>query len=508
MRKSGDVVKINGKEYILGNRIGGGLEGTVFEIDGLPNYVIKLINSSKLSPKEIEETRKRLLWLKESVGSNDELKQKLAVPKGLLDDDLGYVMLKASEHKSLKTYITFPHEEQEFIEWYKANYKLKKRLQIATFMFNALELIHISGLIFTDLSPNNIMVHNEKNNLVFIDTDNMRRRSDAYLGVLGTEGYMAPEIYHYVDKKMLLKMKELNIATSTISSTGKITIDSDIFSAAIIAFQLLTLQHPFVGDVVEEGTAEDETEAYHCKTDYILKNNTENFSSNPFVKMFENEITGTEKLKGLFYRTFVDGKENPAIRPTAIEFYEAFSEAADMLTRCESCGAELLYNIDTENKCWDCSASIQTKTCLQIFSFFDEANRNELVSKIVSDSFVDISKETNNKFLLLSQIVLNEGETKTLYLRHFEKTNKRSLPYATVMLLNSDIGEAEISVKNSSVLTECSLKERKTGRVTPISNTLKAYKFSAYDHIVFFETLDSRLGKIRTIGGFYRGNKI
>ena len=49
MLNSGDKVLINGKEYVLGARLGGGLEGNIFDVEGLPTHVIKIINDDKLT---------------------------------------------------------------------------------------------------------------------------------------------------------------------------------------------------------------------------------------------------------------------------------------------------------------------------------------------------------------------------------------------------------------------------------------------------------------------------
>ena len=77
---------------------------------------------------------------------------------------------------------------------------------------------------------------------------------------------MAPEVYRKPDAKLV---KENNIDPKILSNSGRITTDSDVFSAAVIAFQLLTLWHPFIGDEIEEGTPDDETRALEIKTDYI-----------------------------------------------------------------------------------------------------------------------------------------------------------------------------------------------------------------------------------------------
>ena len=49
MLKSGDKVLINGKEYTLGAKLGGGLEGNIFDVEELPTHVIKIINEDKLT---------------------------------------------------------------------------------------------------------------------------------------------------------------------------------------------------------------------------------------------------------------------------------------------------------------------------------------------------------------------------------------------------------------------------------------------------------------------------
>ena len=314
MLAEGNKISINGKEYTLGARLGGGKEGSIFDVVELPKYVIKVINDTGMSKQQRNELYAHLKWLYELGKREDkkDIKQYMTVPKGLLDDELGYVMVKAGEHDSLSKYITVPEIEGEFDVWYRERYTLKKRYQIIVNLFDALRKIHLAGLIFTDLSPNNIMVHKKQNQIVFIDTDNTRKRTDSYLSVLGTPGYMAPEVYRKPDAKLV---KKNNIDPKILSNSGRITTESDIFSAAVIAFQLLTLWHPFIGDEIEEGTPDDETRALEIKTDYIFKAGTSNTSSYALVPRFQ-DLT-TPEIRRLFERTFDEGKEHPALRPTA-----------------------------------------------------------------------------------------------------------------------------------------------------------------------------------------------
>ena len=390
VKNTGDTVSLNGKKYTLGTKLGGGTEGAVFDVFEDTRLVVKLLNDSKMNDNEKVEVLNRLKWLKDKIG-NSELKHKLAVPKAIIDEDLGYFMVKANEHQKLETYLTYPKYEQEFSQWLKNEYRLKKRFQIVAFMFNALENIHIHGLIFTDLSPNNIMVHKDKNNLVFIDTDNMRKKDDPYTSVLGTDGYMAPEIYHFVNTRLVekLKGKNIRIEKNVISVSNKLSTDSDIFSAAIIAFELLTLQHPFVGDKAENGTAEEETEARHCKTDYILHENHSNqCSTNPFVGLFEKNQIVTDDVSKLFYKTFVVGKHQPRLRPTALEFYDSFNKALDRVIKCPHCGVDILYRDGAQNNCcWYCDNQISEQVSMKIFDEYEIKDRAFLISKLTNSNY-------------------------------------------------------------------------------------------------------------------------
>lgn len=499
MKKTGDNVLINGHEYELGEKIGGGLEGSVFVCKAKPEFVIKLIKTSQMGSGAKRELREHLLWLKNTIGANSDLKNKLAIPKALVEgDDIGYIMYRASEHDSLKNYITFPMGE-EFVPWYKTNYKLKKRLQIASFLFNALELIHISGLLFTDLSPNNIMVHKEKNNLVFIDTDNMRCKRDCYLSVVGTEGYMAPEIYLGV-ADMNKKTDTVVIDKKQLPQSGKLSRESDVFSAAIIAFQLLTLQHPFIGDAVEDGTADEESAALRCETDYVLHKNGSNISSTPFVQLFDECKIVTPKLKELFYMTFVDGKNNPNLRPTAVEFAEAFDEAQDMLATCGQCGADFIYSPEQENTCWDCDSPSGNRVVLEIFNGYAEADRNKLVAQILGDEPL-CESERKYRFIKITSVVLEENKEKYLYLRHFERTARRSQPFVKITLKDLISGNVRLQIVDTSVIPVCYLVDRRSpGTKLPVEDLKKAKEFSLDRFCLLLDISPSRVGKIETFG--------
>ena len=502
MKHSGDTVQIDGRNFTLGRRLGGGSEGAVFDIDDHSGVITKLINTRNMSPADIEEVKKRLVWLRDDVGVGMKLKQNLAIPKAVLDEDLGYVMKKAVNYRSLNTYLRHPFGNA-FADWCKNEYRLKKRLQICALIFQILEQIHISGLIFTDLSPNNIMVSSEENNVVFIDTDNMRRKEDVYCGVLGTPGYMAPEIYYWEDKKLREQRENCKLSDDILPAVGKISVDSDVFSAAVIAFQLLTFQHPYEGDVAEEGTPDELEKALRCETDYILEVNGGNPSTcNSFVKHFDNGTLGTEKLRQLFTQTFVGGKHRPLLRPTALEFEEAFSEASDMIVSCSSCGAEQFFTPQNKDTCWQCGKVISFQYCLRIFAIFAEKDRSKILGAILEDRLDNLPSESNQKPFLMSELLFVPDETVYLYPRHIKSNPEdRKQVWGTLRILSESEGRAEIRINPDSGMNNCELFDRVSKKWIPQSSQTN---FLFNDKWINFGLTDTRAGKMRLVGRVFK----
>lgn len=505
MITTGSKVFINEHEYTLGEKIGSGKEGNIFELVEKRKAVVKIIDDTYMSKSQRKEMYEHLKWLYNlgRQAEKKELKQYMALPLGLLDNELGYAMLKAGEHESLSSYITIPGDDEDFDLWYREKYTLKKRYQIIINLFDALRKIHLAGLIFTDLSPNNIMVHKTQNQIVFIDTDNMRKRTDSYLSVLGTPGYMAPEVYRKPD---MVFAEKNNIDPKILSNSGRITTESDIFSAAVIAFQLLTLWHPFIGDVIEEGTADDETRALEIKTDYIFKAGTSNTSTYALVPKFV-DLT-TPEIRNMFERTFDTGKESPSLRPTAEEFHEAFQNALDMIVECPSCGFSKIYAPDEINHCVGCGRIFDKQTILVIYNVLSELERDEVINNIGDYSQYDISLEnllvdgkTPINYMEISRIVLepNESKSKILYLRHFECSTERSQPFAKITL-DSTSRIAQIEVKKS-VFPEAYLIEKTKRKRTPLN---QGKEFPIDNYGIVFKSQKHGKGYIQIFGKFVR----
>ncbi len=211
----------------------------------------------------------------------------------------------------------------------------------------------------------------------------------------------------------------------------------------MIAFRLLTLQHPFIGDIIDNGTPDDENRALHIETDYIFKEGTDNTSTYGLTTKF-NEIT-TPKIRNLFYRTFVDSKDNPSLRPTDIEFAEAFREGLDLIEKCPECGFQKIFELSDHNECINCGKDLDNRVLIRIYTSFKKNSSIDVINGIGKCPEYDLDDESIEKNIdpsyLQSTIVLEEGKEnmKVLYGHHFEDTSDRGEPRMAVIL--SENGE-------------------------------------------------------------------
>jgi eukaryotic-like serine/threonine-protein kinase len=505
MKKTGDRIFAKKQEFILGKCLGSGYEGQVFEVIDQPRIVAKIIQTDKKSNDEINFIRKHLIWLRDVASKDENISGRFAFPKVLLDDELGYLMWKVEDHVQLSNFILHPNNVKEFESWYLNDFSLKKRLDILIFLFNSLTAIHKSGLVFTDLSPNNILVHRKYNSVVYIDTDNIRRQSDQFHSVLGTPGYIAPEVHYTYDEKTKQHIDNLGINLDFLPTAMNLSVDSDVFSAAVIAFQLLTLQHPFVGDKIENGSAKQEEIALKCLESYVLDTSSSNFSTNPLLKLFIDDITASPTLKMLFWKTFVIGKYSPKLRPTAQEFSDALMEDYDKLTKCEKCGHWQLYVTNSLNVCGMCDSPIPERVQFKIFDQLSNNNTNDILSSILKEKVEFECKEL--KHLINATIILDEGVDKKLYLFHLGRTNRKDKLYATIRLTNKQTGDAIIQISDINLLQNCQIMDRQTMKARYIIKQDKIdVDFNIFGDVLIFEIVDSIIGKITTFGLSKRKN--
>lgn len=338
--------------HIQDKVLGQGGQGVVFRTKD-PDLAIKLVTDESGTPVTDEESveryskrfkRVRLLPLPENLN--------ISVPAALLQNNAGYVMQLLSEMvpfshfwldgKSAENISTddipvwlsaMPENEAKKIVHYYRTGGLRRRLHALYKCASLLARLHGNGMVYGDISPNNIFISEwlDDSAVWLIDADNIRFEITAGGSVVYTPKYGAPELVQGKDG-------------------GRPSSDCHAF--AVVAFYLLSLIHPFVGKKVdgtdegdwadEENDGEDvEDKAYAGLFPWVDDQDDDSNSSDSGLP---RSLLLTEKLISLFEGTFGPGRTSPLLRPTIYHWPEALAQAADMTVTCPGCSMNYYYD--------------------------------------------------------------------------------------------------------------------------------------------------------------------
>lgn len=338
--------------HIQDKLLGQGGQGVVFRTKD-PDLAIKLVTDESGAPVTDEELmerylkrfkRVRLLPLPESLN--------ISVPAALLHNNAGYVMQLLSEMVPFSHFwldgksaenigpddipawlSAMPENEAKKIVHYYRTGGLRRRLHALYKCASLLARLHGNGMVYGDISPNNIFISEglDDSAVWLIDADNIRFEITAGGSVVYTPKYGAPELVQGKDG-------------------GRPSSDCHAF--AVVAFYLLSLIHPFVGKKVdgtdegdwadEENDGEDvEDKAYAGLFPWVDDQDDDSNSSDSGLP---RPLLLTEKLTTLFEGTFGPGRTSPLLRPTIYHWPEALAQAADMTVTCPGCSMNYYYD--------------------------------------------------------------------------------------------------------------------------------------------------------------------
>lgn len=332
--------------------LGQGGQGVVFRTKD-PDLAIKLVTDESGNPVTDEESveryskhfkRIRLLPLPESLN--------ISVPAALIQNNAGYVMQLLSEMVPFSHFwldgktaekigpgdipawlSAMPENEAKKIVHYYKTGGLRPRLHALYKCASLMARLHGNGMVYGDISPNNIFISEGIDNLSvwLIDADNIRFEITVGGSVVYTPKYGAPEL---------------------VQGKGGGTPSSDCHAFAVVAFYLLSLIHPFVGKKVdgtdegdwadEESDDEDiEDKAYAGLFPWVDDQDDDSNSSDSGLP---RSLLLTEKLTALFEGTFGPGRTSPLLRPTIYHWPEALAQAADTTVACPGCSMNYYYD--------------------------------------------------------------------------------------------------------------------------------------------------------------------
>lgn len=312
----------NGSTYsVKEERLGKGGEGSIHEIEHMPEYVAKLFKPDKRSPEREEKICKMTM-----NNMPEDVLQCITWPLDVLYDEngfVGYVMKRVKSVASLS-------------ELYSdTKYNLHIRMYAAYNLCAAIDTIHSVGQVCGDLNPRNICINLDGNDkdvyhvtLVDADSYHFVTEGTIYRCEVGLADYLAPEIQQKISGDITLKNAPLPTFTR----------ETDLFALAVHVFSLLMNgSHPFACAKKENGnvtnTMEQMTEVAN-RDSVVAPQPIENIKNGffPFyirkanidIPVYAPEFESlTPKLQELFVRTFVEGYKNPEKRVQAQEWLEA-----------------------------------------------------------------------------------------------------------------------------------------------------------------------------------------
>ena len=210
--------------------------------------------------------------------------------------------------------------------------------------------LHNAGIVYVDVSPNNVFIGDGiPCDCWLIDADNLRiERTKSKSPSYYTPGFGAPEI---VQGKDISRPR------------------SDCWAFAVMAFQMLTLCHPFIGKMVldpdddsgwdsepsEDGIPADLDDQAYAGYFPFVDDNTDksNISTDG---LYPRELVLTPQLRRLFQETFGAGRLYPHRRPSMSFWALELARAVDNSIVCPNCQMSY-YNTPNFEKCPYCQSS-------------------------------------------------------------------------------------------------------------------------------------------------------
>ena len=373
------IGKSSGHEYKIDKEIGRGAQGRVFSIIG-GKHAFKLIG--KKTSLNAQLLQRKISYIKTRPIKDLPVSIPLEQVEG---NALGYIMEMATDMFPIESLINKDPEKDLKSWWYQTG-GLKKRLIVLKKIAEFLATLHSRGLVYGDFSLNNIFVSEDKdyNEIFFIDADNITHDSKVGTAVY-TPGYGAPEI----------------IKTETQPATSGYDTFTDDFSFAIIAYQLLTLNHPFIGDYVNEGEPELEEKAYLGKVPWV-NHSQENINNTKCG--IPASLTISKKMMNAFQQTFENGIAQKEKRTSTLKWSELLSGALNALIECnkESCQQNFFY-----------SKSLLCPFCSESTEYVGIARIHPLIKKIKDEVKYEFSvnlEDIKNVGVPLSTKILSPNE--------------------------------------------------------------------------------------------------
>ncbi len=227
---------------------------------------------------------------------------------------------------------------------------LQNVLKACFFLADGFHQLHLKGLCYKDISLGNLFLEPASGRILICDNDNVDIDGRDPGSVLGTPGFMAPEV--------LLRQ-------------ARPSASSDLFSLAVLIFRLLTRHDPFRGRLELAIRCLDEParrRLYGEEPLFIFDPHDPRNRPDP-IEHAAALITWPiypPALQALFLQSFGPGLRQPQRRSLTGQWTQALARCLDQRQRCPSCGQETFADPEAPGHCWACGAAQPRVAWLQL----------------------------------------------------------------------------------------------------------------------------------------------
>lgn len=207
---------------------------------------------------------------------------------------------------------------------------LKAMLRIAILLTRSVRRLHQAGLAHTDLSNNNVLISPKDGNCIIIDIDSLVVPNMFPPEVIGTRGYIAPEV----------------LATLSLDYRDprrrRPSTQTDLYALGVLLYEYLFFRHPLLGPKVHSTVSAGENDFLALGPKAVFVEDPDDSSNRPTNLAVTIKDVGPF-LESLFLQLFVNGLHDPQARPSALEWERALAKTWDLLHKCDNPQCEMGY---------------------------------------------------------------------------------------------------------------------------------------------------------------------
>ena len=197
-------------------------------------------------------------------------------------------------------------------------------LAVCIRMARAVARLHMTGLAHSDLSPNNVLVDPKTWASCVIDIDSLVVPGVFPPDVLGTKGYIAPEV-----------LKTIHLPTDNPGRKHP-DVRTDQHALAVLVYQYLLRRHPLEGRRIPPARTAEEQDLLSYGSQALFCEHPQDADNRPEESQYVPCTSLGSYLKELFYRAFTKGLHLPDERPAATEWQGGLIKTWDLLRPCDN----------------------------------------------------------------------------------------------------------------------------------------------------------------------------